>query len=153
MSIEIKKADNKQLMNDFVQLPRTLYKGCSQYVPDMDTDIRDFFNPKKNRSLPYADVQPFVAYKDGKCVGRITGIVSHTSNESWQKKIVRFTHIEFIDDREVSEALLNAVSSWGAALGMTEIQGPMGITDFDKEGMLIEDFHLDDCFMQVLHSP
>lgn len=153
MSILIKKVNNKQLMNDFVQLPRTLYKDCNQHVPDLDIDIRNFFNPKENHSLRYAEVQPFVAYKDNQCVGRITGIVSYKSNNTWQKKIVRFTHIEFIDDREVSKALLDAVSTWGADLGMTEIQGPMGITDFDKEGMLIEDFELDGCFMEFWNPP
>ena len=148
MSIQIKKADTKKEMNDFVSLPHRLYRNTRQYVPDMDADIRNFFNPNKNRSLQFAEVQPFVAYKNGECVGRITAIISHKSNESWSKKIVRFTHIEFTDDCAVSEALLKTVEQWGAEHGMTEIQGPMGITDFDKEGMLIEDFDLDGCFME-----
>ena len=148
MSILIKKADTKKEMNDFVSLPHRLYRNTRQYVPDMDADIRNFFNPKKNRSLQFAEVQPFVAYKNGECAGRITAIISHKSNESWSKKIVRFTHIEFTDDCAVSEALLKTVEQWGAEHGMTEIQGPMGITDFDKEGMLIEDFDLNGCFME-----
>ena len=135
MSILVKKAETKKEMNDFISLPRTLYKNHKQYVPDMDTDIRDFFNPKKNSSLQFAYVQPFVAYDGNSCVGRITGIISHKSNETWNKKIVRFCHIEFVDNPEVSSELLNTVEQWGKNLGMTEIQGPMGITDFDKEGM------------------
>lgn len=153
MTIQIRKADTKKEMDDFVSLPRRLYRDSRQYVPDMDSDIRNFFNLKKNRSLPFADVQPFVAYKDNKCVGRITAIISHKSNNAWNKKIVRFTHIEFIDDPEVSEALLDAVSQWGQERDMDEIQGPMGITDFDKEGMLIEDFQLDGCFMEFWNPP
>lgn len=153
MSILVKKAETKKEMNDFISLPRTLYKNHKQYVPDMDTDIRDFFNPKKSSSLQFADVQPFVAYDGNSCVGRITGIISHKSNETWNKKIVRFCHIEFVDNPEVSSELLNTVEQWGKNLGMTEIQGPMGITDFDKEGMLIEDFELDGCFMEFWNPP
>jgi GNAT superfamily N-acetyltransferase len=122
-------------------------------VPDLDSDIEDFFNPKKNRNLAYAEVQPFIAMQDGKIVGRIVGVVSHKSNNTWNKRIVRFTYIEFVDDLEVSKALLDAVAKWGKTYGMNEIQGPMGIIDFDKEGMLIEDFDLPGCFMEFWNPP
>ncbi len=153
LGTHIIKANTKSEMNDFISLPRYIYKNHPQYVPDIDSDIRDFFCPEKNKSLQFADIQPFVAYKNGKCVGRITGIISHQSNEKWNKHIVRFTHIEFIDDPEVSKILIDAVAAWGKNLGMDEIQGPMGITDFDKEGMLIEDFELDGCFMEFWNPP
>ena len=153
MSIQIKKVSTKKEMNDFISLPRYLYKNYEQYVPDMDTDIRNFFRPKTNKSLQYAEVQPFVAYKDTTCVGRITAIISHKSNSTWNKKITRFTHFEFIDDKNVSRALIDAVEQWGKSYGMTELQGPMGITDFDKEGMLIEDFELQGCFMEFWNPP
>ncbi|MBQ0072602.1 MAG: N-acetyltransferase [Prevotella sp.] len=148
-SIKIVKVTDGKAMDDFVSLPRKLYKGNNLYIPDLDTDIRGFFNPKKNRSLEFADVQPFVAYKDGKAVGRITGIISHKSNKVWDKKVVRFSHIEFIDDMEVSDALINAVEQWGKRRGMEQIQGPMGITDFDKEGMLVSDFELGGTFLEI----
>lgn len=81
-----------------------------------------------------------MAYRDGEVVGRIIGIINHRANSKWNTKNVRFSMIEFIDDFEVSEALLKEVSDWGAEKGMNNIHGPMGMTDFDKEGMLIEDF-------------
>ena len=139
--VEVVKADTKKTMDDFVALPRYIYKGCAQYVPDLDMDVRATFDPKKNAGLEFSDIQPFVAYNsERECVGRIAGIVNHRANETWNVKVVRFSMIEFIDDLQVSSALIDAVTVWGAARGMTQIQGPMGISDFDKEGMLIEDF-------------
>ena len=139
--IIINKVRAKQEMNDFIQLPHRLYAHCPQYVPDLDSDIRETFDPRRNAGLEYSDIQPFVAYNEkGECVGRITGIINHRANEKWKTRNVRFGLIEFIDDPDVSEALLKAVEAWGRERGMTHIQGPMGIFDFDKEGMLVEDF-------------
>lgn len=152
-SIKVIKVQSKKEMKMFISFPHTLYKKYDNYVPDLDSDIEDFFNPKKNRNLAYAEVQPFIALQDGKVAGRIVGVVSHKSNNTWNKRIVRFTYIEFIDDIEVSKALLDAVAEWGKAYGMNEIQGPMGIIDFDKEGMLIEDFDLRGCFMEFWNPP
>ena len=152
-NVLVKEVKTQKEMSDFVSLSRTLYKDNKQYVPDLDVDVRDFFNPKKNNDLAYADVQPFIAIKDGKVAGRVVGIVSYKSNATWKKKIVRFTYLEFIDDIEVSKALLDTVASWGKERGMNEVQGPMGITDFDKEGMLVEDFDLQGCFMEFWNPP
>ncbi len=152
-NVKVIKVQSKKEMKMFISFPHTLYKNYDNYVPDLDSDIEDFFNPKKNRNLAYAEVQPFIAMQDGKIVGRIVGVVSHKSNNTWNKRIVRFTYIEFIDDLEVSKALLDAVAKWGKTYGMNEIQGPMGIIDFDKEGMLIEDFDLPGCFMEFWNPP
>ena len=152
-NVLVTKVSTKREMNEFISLSRTLYKGNKCYVPDMDADIRDFFNPEKNSNLAFADVQPFIAEVDGKTVGRIVGIISHKSNTAWNKQIVRFTYFEFVDDIDVSKALLDTVASWGKEHGMNEVQGPMGITDFDKEGMLIEDFDLPGCFMEFWNPP
>jgi GNAT superfamily N-acetyltransferase len=152
-NVKVIKVQSKKEMKMFISFPHTLYKNYDNYVPDLDSDIEDFFNPKKNRNLAYAEVQPFIAMQDGKIVGRIVGVVSHKSNNTWNKRIVRFTYIEFIDDLEVSKALLDAVAKWGKTYGMNEIQGPMGIIDFDKEGMLIEDFDMPGCFMEFWNPP
>lgn len=152
-NVLVKEVKTRKEMSDFISLSRTLYKDNKQYVPDLDVDVRGFFNPKKNNDLAYADVQPFIAIKDGKVAGRVVGIVSYKSNATWKKKIVRFTYLEFIDDIEVSKALLDTVASWGKERGMNEVQGPMGITDFDKEGMLVEDFDLQGCFMEFWNPP
>ncbi len=139
--ITVKKADKGRGMKDFIRLPHRLYAGCPQYVPELDSDVRDTFDPGKNAGLEYSDIQPFVAYDDkGACVGRIAGIINRQANEKWKTRNVRFGFIEFTDDEEVSGALLGAVEEWGRRRGMTSIQGPMGIFDFDKEGMLVEDF-------------
>ena len=128
-------------MNDFIDLPKRLYRGNPYYVPDLDSDIRDMFDPRRNLSLKYNQVQAFVAYdKYGTCVGRIAGIINTRANERWQTRNVRFGLIEFVEDVRVAEALLDAVARWGGERGMTHLQGPMGLTDFDKEGMLIEGF-------------
>ncbi len=152
-NIQVIQVSSKREMNDFISFTRSLYSGYSQYVPDLDIEMRDFFDPAKNSNLAYAEVQPFLALRDGQVVGRVTGIISHKSNEAWSKHIVRFTHLEFIDDRSVSDALLSTVAEWGREHGMNEIQGPMGITDFDKEGMLIEDFQMQGCFMEFWNPP
>lgn len=139
--IIIKKVGTRHEMNDFVKFARQLYADCPYYVPDLDMDIRDTFDRKKNTGLEYSDIQPFIAYdKDGNAIGRIAGIINRRANEKWGTKNVRFGLIEFIDDKDVSAALLKAVEQWGKERGMEYIQGPMGIFDFDKEGMLMEDF-------------
>ena len=138
----VKKVTTRREMDDFVCLPNRLYRDCAQYVPDMERDIRDAFNPKKNAGLAFCEVQAFVAYYWSKPVGRIVGIINHRANEKWGTATVRFGMIEFIDHVEVSQALLTAVEQWGYQQGMTQIQGPLGITDFDKEGMLVENFDL-----------
>lgn len=106
-------------------------------------DVLETFDPKKNPGLEYSEMQPFIAYDaDGKCVGRIAGIINRSANEKWNTRNVRFGLIEFVDDIDVSSALLDAVAEWGKARGMENLQGPMGITDFEKEGMLVEDFDM-----------
>ena len=142
MMTEIRKVVSRRDMDDFVRLPGTMYRGVPQYVPDLERDTRDMFRREGNPGLAFSDVQCFVAYRDGVPVGRIAGIINRKANERWQQRVVRFSLIEFIDDLEVSGALLDAVGRWGREQGMDTLQGPMGITDFDKEGMLIADFHL-----------
>ncbi|HML65274.1 MAG TPA: N-acetyltransferase [Dysgonomonas sp.] len=140
-SITIKEVRTKQEINDFVKFVDYLYTDCRYYIPDLESDIRDALNPAKNTGLESSEVQAFIAYnEEGKPVGRIAGIINYCANKKWQTKNVRFGFIDFIDDMEISAALLKAVEQWGKERGMDHIQGPMGIFDFDKEGMLIEDF-------------
>ena len=140
--IDVVKVGCKREMDDFIRLPYRIYENCAQYVPDLEREIRNLFNEKKNPACSFSQIQPFVAYRDGECVGRVVGIINRKANEKWQTRNVRFSLIEFVDDLDVSKALLEAVSQWGKSLGMEAIHGPLGITDFDKEGMLVEDFHL-----------
>ena len=140
--IRIIKIANKRQMDDFVRLPYYIYRNTPQYVPDMESDVRDLLDARKNPAFEFSDIQPFLAYRDNQVVGRIVGIINRKANERWKKRDVRFSMLEFVDDAEVSKALIDAVTQWGKSFGMETIQGPMGITDFDKEGMLVEDFDL-----------
>lgn len=142
MKVEVRKVMCRREMDDFVRLPRLIYQGVPQYVPDLESDIRAVFKPTSNPGLDFSSIQPFVAYRNDVAIGRVVGIVNRKANEHWNARNVRFSLLEFIDDEEVSRALLDAVSRWGASLGMETIQGPLGITDFDKEGMLLEDFDM-----------
>lgn len=142
MEVEVRKVTSRRNMEDFVRLPRLIYQGVAQYVPDLERDIRGLFNRTTNPGLDFSCVQPFIAYSNDVAIGRIVGIVNRKANEHWKTRNVRFSLIEFIDDEAVSDALIDTVAGWGALLGMENIEGPLGITDFDKEGMLVEDFHL-----------
>lgn len=139
--LTIIKVETPEDLDDFIQFPNKLYANCPFYVPDLDMDIRKMFKPTQNAGLEFSDIQAFIAFNNqGKLLGRIAGIINHHANEKWKTKNVRFGFFDFVDDMKVSEALLNAVAQWGKERGMENIQGPMGITDFDKEGMLLEDF-------------
>lgn len=153
-SIKIVPVDTKSQMEAFLSFPHRLYKGCSQYVPELDSDVAAMFDPKKNAGLAFSEIQGFLAYAPGnKVVGRVAAIVNNRANETWKVKNVRFGLIEFIDDRDVSAALIGAVEQWGRQRGLDHIQGPMGISDFDKEGMLVEDFHLKGGMAEIYNYP
>ena len=150
--IDVVKISCKQEMDDFIRLPHFIYQDCPQYVPDLDGDIRDLFDRHKNPAYEFSQIQPFVAYRHEVAVGRIVGIINHKANEKWQTRNVRFSMMEFIDNPSVSKALIDVVSKWGLSRGMDTIQGPLGITDFDKEGMLVEDFELTGS-MNTIYNP
>lgn len=150
--VEIVKVQESKQMDEFVHVVDKIYKDCEQYVPDLEVDIRNLFNPKSNPGLEFSDIQPFLANRHGETVGRIVGIINRHANEKWKVKNVRFAMLEFIDDLEVSRSLLDAVTQWGKSFGMDTLQGPMGITDFDKEGMLVEDFNLAGS-MNTIYNP
>lgn len=140
--IKVVKVGSKQEMDDFLNVTDKIYAGCSQYVPDMRSDVRAMFNSIGDASQRTSEAQPYVAYRGQEVVGRVVGVVNKKANDTWKTHNVRFSMIEFIDDLAVSKALLDAVEAWGKAQGMDKLQGPMGVTDFDKEGMLVEDFEL-----------
>ncbi len=138
-TVSVKRVENRIEMDNFVRFANKLYFNCPYYVPDLETDVRNTFIPKKNAGLEYSDIQPFIACdENGNVVGRIAGIINHNANKIWNTKNVRFGFFDFVDDQQVSEALLKAVEQWGKEHGMDTIVGPMGKCDFDKRGMLIE---------------
>ena len=140
MSVQIKVVESKRELKTFVRFANKLYKGNKYYVPSIVLDELTTFNPKKNGAFEFCQAELYLAYKDGAIVGRVAAIINHKANERWKVQQVRFGWIDFIDDMEVSSALLNAVIAYGKAHGMNEIVGPLGFTDFDPEGMLVEGF-------------
>ena len=151
--IIVKKVNSQQEMDDFLCVVKKIYADCPQYVPEFESDVRGLFDIKTNPGLDFSDIQPFVAYKNRTAVGRIVGIVNRKANAKWKTKNVRFSMIEFIDDMNVSRALLETVEAWGKGYGMTHIHGPLGVTDFDKEGMLVEDFNLTGSMTAIYNLP
>ena len=142
MAVEIRPLKpTKSELRKYVQFGIDLYKGNPYFVPPLFFDELDTFNPKKNPAFDFCKSQSFLAYRDGRIVGRITGIVNSAVNEKTGEKVVRFGFVDFIDDAEVVDALFDAVIRWGAAQGMTAIVGPLGYSDMDKEGMLIDGFN------------
>lgn len=140
MSIQVKAITSPKDFRTFAKFANKLYKGNKYYVPTMPGDDLAVFDKKKNAAYEFCDAEFFLAYKDGKVVGRVAAIINTKANKTWKVNQVRFGWIDFIDDIEVSSALLEAVSVWGKQRGMTSIAGPLGFTDFDPEGMLVEGF-------------
>ena len=140
MNITIKPVTSKKDIKQFICFNYDLYKDSPYAVPELYTDVRDTLDPTKNAAFEFCEAQPFIALKDGKVVGRIVAIINHKANAAWEKKVVRFGWVDFIDDAEVADALFATVEQWGKERGMTEVQGPLGFTDFDPEGMLVEGF-------------
>ena len=140
MAVEIRRVETKRDLKKFIRFNYELYKNNPYSVPDLYEDARDTFSKEKNPAFEFCDAECFLAYKDGKLAGRVAGIINCRANETWNTSTVRFGWIDFIDDREVSAALLDTVAQWGREHGMTDIEGPLGFTDIDAEGMLIEGF-------------
>ena len=140
MAITIKKVETSKELKQFIRFNYEMYKDNPYSVPDLYDDMLNTFSRKKNAAFEFCEADYFLAYKDGKLVGRVAAIMNNRANETWNKKEVSFGWIDFIDDAEVSDALLKTVEAWGKERGATEIVGPLGFTDFDAEGMLVEGF-------------
>lgn len=140
MSVEIKKVTTKSELKRFIRFNYEFYKDNPYSVPDLYDDMLNTFSPKKNAAFEFCEADYFLALRDGKIVGRVAAIINCRANETWNRKTVRFGWIDFIDDMEVSTALIDTVKQWGKERGMTEIEGPLGFTDMDAEGMLVEGF-------------
>lgn len=139
-AIEIRRVSDKSGLKQFIRFYYDLYRDSKYAVPFLAYDELFTLSPKKNPSFECCDAQYFMAFRDGKPVGRVAAIINRRANERWDRKLVRFGWFDFVDDIEVSKALLQAVEDWGKSQGMTEIAGPLGFTDMDREGMLIEGF-------------
>lgn len=137
--LEIKEVKTKKDIKEFIEFPLRLYKGNEYFVPCLYVDEKALFKPHHTYS-DQCDSVYYIAVKDGKTVGRIHGILQKAANEKWGQKRVRFTRFDAIDDQEVATALFNKVEEWARSLGMEEVVGPLGFSDLEREGLLIEGF-------------
>lgn len=135
-SVQIRKVETKSDLKAFIEFHYDLYEGNAYDVPPLYRDELNTLSKDKNAAFDFCEADYFIAEKDGRIVGRVAAIINHKANETWQQKNVRFGWIDFIDDLEVSQALLQAVEDYGRARGMEHIVGPLGFTDMDPEGML-----------------
>ena len=138
--VNIVEVSSKKQLKQFVKFVNELYWDCEYYVPMINIDEINNFVPSKNPAFEECDVKLFLAYKDGKIVGRIAGIIQNTYNKIHDCKKVRFSRFDCIDDQEVANALFDSVSAWAKEKGMTDIVGPLGFNDLDREGLLISGF-------------
>lgn len=133
-------AASSDQLHQYVQFGIDLYKGNTCYVPPLIMDEVGTLSPDVNPAFDFCDAQSFMAFRDGEPVGAITAIINKAYNEKTGEKLMRFGFVNFIDDKEVVDELFAAVEDWGRKRGMTDIVGPMGFSDMDHEGMLIEGF-------------
>ena len=153
MAIEIRKIDTKCGLKKFVKWGIDLYKDNDCFVPPLVMDDVNTLDPKNNPAFDFCESIYFMAYDDGKPVGRIAGIINNVVNEKTGKKTLRFGWVDFIDDPRVSEALFRAVEVWGRSKGMEEIVGPLGFSDMDPEGMLVEGFDQEGTMATIYNYP
>lgn len=142
MAVEIREIQpTRRNLLKFVHFPiDTLYRDSKYFVPPLVTDELNTLRPDKNPAFDFCEAVYYLAYRDGKIVGRVAGIINHVVNERSNKKEARFSYIDFIDDAEVVDALIDAVTRWGKSKGMEHLTGPLSFTDMDPEGMLIEGY-------------
>lgn len=135
-SVVVTKVESKNDLKNFINFHYDLYKGNEYDVPNLFSDDMSTLSKDKNAAFEFCEAECFIARKDGRVVGRVAAIINHRANKKWNRQSVRFGWIDFIDDLEVSSALMKAVEEYGKSKGMTEVVGPLGFTDFDPEGML-----------------
>ncbi len=151
--VEIREVKTRSELKKFVNYPNVLFKDVPQYIPAMIGDDLADWNPKKNPAFSYCDAKCWLAWRDGKVVGRIGAILSRRANEKWNLNRMRFTQVDFIDDFEVSSALFKAVEDFAREKGCNEVHGPLGFTDLDREGMLVEGFDRQSMFITYYNFP
>ena len=153
MPITIKEVNTPRELGHFIKFPYLLYKGNPYWVPPMLLDEKKVLNKKKNPAFEFCDVKLWLAYKNGKIAGRIAGIINRRYIETWKNNYARFSYLDFIDDTDVSKALFDAAEKWALENKIEKIHGPLGFTDFDPEGMLVEGFEELGTFGAIYNFP
>ena len=154
MPITVKKVESRRDLRAFVKFPLKLYRNCPYYVPNLYMDEMSTLDMSKNPMGKYSKCEKFLAYNEkGEIVGRVAAIINEIANRDWNHAEVRFGWMDFIDDKAVSKALLEAVIAFGRKHGMTQVTGPLGFTDFDNEGCVVEGFDDISSFMLKYNYP
>jgi len=153
MSIILKEVNSKRELKQFIKFQFSLYQENKYWVPPLIFDELKTLRKDKNPAFDFCEAKYWLAYKDDKIVGRIAGIINHRYNEKWNQKSVKFGWIDFIDDEQVSQKLIEVVINWAKEKGMNKIHGPLGFSDFDGEGMLIEGFDELSTFGSIYNHP
>ncbi len=152
-NVNIVEVTTKAQLKAFVDFPNILYKDEPNFIPSTYSDDLSDWNKKSNPAFEYCDAKTFLAYKGDEIVGRIGVILSHKANAKYGQKRIRFSQVDFIDDKEVSAALFKTAEDWARANGCDEVIGPMGFSDMDSEGMLVEGFDREGLFFTYYNHP
>lgn len=140
MAVTVKEVSEKNELKKFIHLPFKIHRNHKNWVPPLLIDEWDFYNPRKNKSFVNCDSVLALAYRNGEVTGRIMGIISHKYNELHNLKSARFFNMECFNDGEVAAALFDFIMEWAVKRGMNQLVGPLGFSDKDPQGMLIEGF-------------
>jgi ribosomal protein S18 acetylase RimI-like enzyme len=140
MDVQIKEVTTRKDLNAFIHFPFTLYRDNPYWVPNLVSDDRNTLRRDKNPAFETCQARYWLAYRDGIMVGRVAAILNRPHIEKWGQRYMRFGWLDFIDDPQVTSALLQTVEAWAKESGMTAVHGPLGFTDMDREGMLVEGF-------------
>ena len=143
---------DRGMLKQFIRFPLDLYKGCDKWVPAFEEDEFKDLGPD-NPSLAFCERELFLALQNGKIVGRVAAIINRKANEKWKENTVRFGWIDFIEDFDVAKALIDTVVEWGRARGAEKIKGPLGFSDMDREGLLVEGFEKESPFTVIYNYP
>jgi GNAT superfamily N-acetyltransferase len=141
MALTLHEVHSKRSLKKFITYPLKLYKNNPFFVPNLVTDDMNTMHWGRNPAFDHCEARYWIAYRDGRIVGRIAGIINHRHIEKWKEPYIRFNWLDFIDDDSVSSLLLGTVENWAREEGLTAVHGPLGFTDMDREGMLVEGFN------------
>ncbi|MBQ7709363.1 MAG: GNAT family N-acetyltransferase [Bacteroidales bacterium] len=151
-NLTIVPVSGKSMLKQFIRFPLDLYKGCDKWVPAFEDDEFKSLGDQ-NPSLSFCERELYLAKRDNKIVGRIAAIINHNANKKWNENTVRFGWFDVIDDFEVAQTLVNTVIEWGKKRGATKIKGPLGFTDMDREGLLVDGFEKESPFTVIYNYP
>ena len=151
-NLKIVPVTGRKMLKQFIEFPLDLYKDCDKWVPAFEDDEYKSLG-NENPSLAFCERELYLAMQDSRIVGRVAAIINHNANKKWGEEVVRFGWIDFIEDFDVAQALIGAVVQWGRQRGCTKIKGPLGFTDMDREGLLVEGFEYESPFTVIYNYP